>query len=132
MPRAVFFFFTFQEVFGKLNQKKQPSCEKHVFSSVWQHSVSQNTNMVADDTQHQFCPMELQQHQEMLSSKEEKSPSVVQQPSGLVVCSSRLFVPVFEGTLTLFITLNQNVFVLLSGGALWSVIPSHPTVKELS
>lgn len=109
------------------------ACEKQVDVSVSQHSVSNNTAMVADESQHQFCPIELQEHQEILFRRRKKSPSVEWQLSVLVFCSSRLFVSVGETTLTLFSTLNQNLFVLLSGCAFWSVIPPHwyPTFKEM-
>lgn len=128
------FFFFFQEMFWKIKAKRERlAINKLLPLCRTQRSVSNNTTMVADESQHHFCPIELQERQEIPSSKQKKSPSVEWQPSVVVFCSSRLFVSVVESTLALFITLNQNLFVLLSGRAFWSVVPphGHPTFKEM-
>lgn len=133
MCRERDFFFFSGNVLKNKKSEKGAACDKQVAASVSQRSVSNNTTMVADESQHHFCPIELQERQEIPSSKQKKSPSVEWQPSVVVFCSSRLFVSVVESTLALFITLNQNLFVLLSGRAFWSVIPphGHPTFKEM-
>lgn len=125
--------FFFSRNVLKNKSKNGAACDKQVAASVSQRSVSNNTTMVADESQHHFCPIELQERQEIPSSKQKKSPSVEWQPSVVVFCSSRLFVSVVESTLALFITLNQSLFVLLSGRAFWSVIAphGHPTFKEM-
>lgn len=77
-------FGSFPKSVGKNETKRSPSCEKQVSSSLSQHSVSRNTNIVADESLHRFCPIALQQHQEILWRKQEKNPSVERQPSVLV------------------------------------------------
>lgn len=82
---ALHLFVCFRKCFEKLNS--EAACEKQGSACLPQHSVSSNTNMVADESQHQFCTVELQEHREVLWSKQKNSPSVEWQPSVLVFSS---------------------------------------------
>lgn len=78
MPQVI--FFPFREVLGKIQAKSNHLVKNN---SVSQHSVSHNTNMVADESQHQLCPIELQQQQQEMLWRKQESVSLL---SGSSAC----------------------------------------------